>query len=226
MAEDSVEQEAKSVTLKRREEEDIKYYQEYLEKLAEKRFDDLKHGKDGSYEIIENKDKARASIFMATLLANTTKTLKLYCRGLSPGILCGETEEDSKGFRGAYWEEFKKFFETTIDTKVFAIQILLQSREYLGNLPFKKIKEASERINNSKIQVRAIRSDDKEKIDNELKKRKRGHDYNFAIFDGRAFRLEYDPDEYMAIGSFSSPSWCAELNMLFDDAFKNADRII
>lgn len=210
----------RSIELINDKEREIKFYQTYLDNLAQ--------GSTISSEIFRNKGEAHASILMATLLANTEKTLKLYCRGLTPGILCGKEEKDGIGFEGAYWEEFKRFFDNTIKSSKFnnnSIQILIQDDSYLNNQPFIKVKAALRNPETkNKIQVRKITPNSKAEIDKFLGNSK-GENYNFAVFDGKAFRLEYNPDTYQAIGSFHSLSWCNLLGALFDKAFNQAELI-
>ncbi len=210
----------RSVELIKDEEKKISFYQTYLDNLAQ--------GDSVSSEIFRNKGEAHASILMATLLANTVESLKLYCRGLTPGILCGKNENDGTGFEGAYWYEFKRFFDNTIKSVRFqnnSVQILIQEDRYLDNQPFLKVKQAlQDPETKNKIKVKKITSDLKKEIDSFLGNSK-GENYNFAIFDGRAFRLEYNPDTYQAIGSFRSLSWCDLLGALFDKAFDQAEEI-
>lgn len=202
------------ITLVNKKEYEIKHYQTYLEDLARRRFI--------SSEIITNRGEARASILMATLLANTIDSLKLYCRGLSPGILCGKDEGDGKGFEGAYWEEFKRFFDVKKKKyESISVEILIQDTTWLYNQPFQIIKET---IKDSKIQVKKISDVSKKRIE-ELLGNTNGENYNFAIFDGKAFRLEYNPNNYQAMGSFNNPSWCNFLTYLFDTAFEKASQI-
>ena len=214
------EKKPRSIKLIKKEEQEICFYQTYLDNLAQ--------GDSVSSEIFRNKGKAHASILMGTLLANTESSLKLYCRGLTPGILCGKEEKDGDGFEGVYWEEFKLFFKDTIKSSAFeedSVQILIQEDTFLGNQPFMRVREAMQNPElKNKISVRKITADSKAQIDDFLGNKK-GEKYNFAIFDGKAFRLEYDPDTYQAIGSFHSLSWCKLLGTLFDTAFEQAEQI-
>lgn len=203
----------RSVELINEKEHAIKYYQAFLDRLAQ--------GDTISSEIFTNRGEAHASILMATLLANTTKKLKLYCRGLSPGILCGKTEGDGNGFEGAYWNEFKSFFKDRKKYESIQVEILIQNTKWLYNMPFNIISEA---IKTSKIQVKKIKDDSKKRIES-LLGNANGENYNFAIFDEKAFRLEYNPNNYQAMGSFHNPSWCRLLTYLFDEAFQKADPI-
>lgn len=167
---------------------------------------------------------------MATLLANTEHKLKMYCQGLRPGILCGKNEGDGEGFEGAYWEVFKTFFSETLKSKhndfqEDCIRILIQDTKWLNNQPFNIISKAlNDPITASKIVVKKIRDKEREKIESILGNENYSN-YNFATFDDKAFRLEYEPNEYKAMGSFNNPSWCTTLNTLFDYAFNNAEDI-
>ena len=149
----------------------------------------------------------------------------MYCQGLRPGILCGRKEGDGEGFEGAYWEEFKKFFSETISSPNFAdnsIRILIQNEQWLEYAPFQKVAEAlCNDATKNKIIVKIITPEDRDQIESSLGKKDHVN-YNFSIYDGMAFRLEYEPDEYQAIGSFNNPSWCSALGGLFSFAFKNA----
>ncbi len=201
------------------------FYVSYLNYL-----DDLAQQTPVNSEIFTNKGDAHASILMATLLANTEHKINMYCQGLRPGILCGKNEGDGEGFEGAYWMAFKQFFTNTIKTKSddFAegsIRILIQNKQWLLNQPFQIVcKALNDVVTKNKIIVKLIRSEERKRIENILGD-KDNSNYNFTTFDDKAFRLEYDPDEYKAMGSFNNPSWCYTLNSLFDYAFKNAEDI-
>ena len=208
---------------KAKEEEDaIKNYRNYLESLV----------KDASPDIFLNKGTAHASVLMATLLKNTHKSVKMYCAGLRPGILCGKEEgangdEKKVGFQGVYWTEFKRLFEKRIEDSSFgknSVKSLIQSDEYLQNMPFKKIKESAARNNEikNKIEVKRITDSDRAYVKYVLSSIKCNGDYNFSVFDNTMFRLEYDIDQYKAIGSFNDPSWCKILNALFDVVYESA----
>lgn len=209
-----------SAELKKESEKALKSYQVYLDGLAQK--DPV------SSEIFTNKGKEHASILMATLLANTEHSLDMYCQGLRPGILCGKQEGDGEGFEGAYWQEFKKFFDETITSEQFkenSIRILIQNEQWLENAPFQKISSALRNEKTSKkITVKVIKDEDKLQIENSLGK-KVASNYNFSIYDEKAFRLEYEPDVYQAIGSFNSPSWCELLSNMFRHSYDDATDI-
>lgn len=203
-------------------EKKILYYQKYLNELAQR-------VPTPSSELFRNTDAPFASILMATLLANTEKSMDMYCQGLRPGILCGKDENDSEGFCGSYWKIFEKFFSETIKSKSFgdgSIRILIQRRDWFTNKPFQVIKNALGNSDmNNKILVRQIREDARKHIENLLGKKNDDTNYNFSIFDNKAFRLEYDPDRFKAIGSFNDTTWCNLLKGMFDYAFSTATPI-
>ena len=210
----------KSVKLIKEEETKLTSYQAYLDGLAQ--------GTSISSEIFTNKGKAHASILMATLLANTEYEIKMYCQGLSPGILCGKIENDDDGFEGAYWNEFKHFFEETLKSDSFkpgSVKILIQKQDWIRNKPFQIISQAlQDQRTCNKILIRQISPESKSEIVRVLGDNGQ-NDYNFATFDNKAYRLEYNPNDYQASGSFNNPSWCDILNRLFDSAFKTAKDI-
>lgn len=212
--------EIQSAILEKQEEKDLQYYREYLDGLAKKN--------PVSSEIFTNKGKVHASILMATLLINTEHRLDMYCQGLRPGILCGRDENDEDGYRGAYWKAFKDFFNTSIKSNEFkerSVRILIQDDQWINNMPFKEVGKAlRDDITKDKVIVKHILPQARDLIEKSLGK-KEDTNYNFSIYDDRAFRLEYEPNEYLAIGSFNDPSWCNLLREMFDYAFNSAQDI-
>ena len=211
-----------SVELKQEKEKELESYHSYLNGLASQ--------DPTSSDIFSNKGVAHASILMATLMANTDHKIDMYCTGLRPGILCGRDENDPDGFKGAYWEEFKKFFSETIKSVGFkdnSIRILIQEDDWINNAPFRLIGNALRDDNTkNKIKVKIISEESKQQIENVLGKPDKDNiNYNFSIFDEKAFRLEYEADSYRALGSFNSSSWSRMLSKLFQDAFDKADDI-
>ena len=211
-----------SVELKQKEELDLASYQSYLYRLASQ--------DPTSSDIFSNKGLAHASILMATLMANTEHKIDMYCTGLRPGILCGRDENDPNGFKGAYWEEFKKFFSETIRSKDFpenSIRILIQRDDWIDNAPLRLVGNAlRDNSTRNKIKVKIITPESKQQIENALGKPDNDNvNYNFSIFDDKAFRLEYEADTYRALGSFNSSSWSKMLSKMFEDAFEKANDI-
>lgn len=200
------------------DEKKLSYYREYLLKLK----------REQSNEIFTNKGEAHASILMGTLLESTRKSLSMYCVGLRPGILCGRLEEqgNENGYQGFYWKVFKHFFTETIKEERFkeeSIKILIQDDKYLQYQPFKIVKNAYDCPETKrKIVVKKITESCESRIKKILGGDESTDKFNFSVFDDDKFRLEYDPDNYMAIGSFNDKSWNKILKQLFDEAFDSA----
>lgn len=202
----------------RSEEKQSSDYIEYLNNKVKNR---IKNKGDLFY----NEGKTYASLLMATLLSNTHDSLKMYCTGLRPGILCGKHEGDGLGYEGAYWEAFKEFFtEYNINNFKGKIQILIQTKKWLHNLPFKKVFECKRKCP-GKIEIGWIRKKGIGNLFAPLNYCRGLGKNNFAIFDERAYRIEYDPDRFLANGSFYDPKMCSFLAGIFDEEFKNSQQI-
>ena len=197
--------EIKSIELVTDAEKKLDSYREFLEGLA-------KREKTG---IITNKGKEHASILMATLLANTDKSLKMYCTGLLPDIL--------DELNGAYWKVFQEFFKNREKLKSVKVEILVQddhrAKVEMGE-PFKVLKMAQE-IDPNYITIKLIKENGKKKI-NDYLGFEEDINVNFSVFDSKAFRLEYDTKEYKAIGSFDDENRCKILSDIFDTVFNDS----
>lgn len=208
------------------EEQEYEYYRDYLNGLAQ--------SNPVSTEIFNNSGEIHASILMATLLANTEKKLNMYCQGLRPGILCGMNEGDGMGLEGTYWQTFRSFFNEKISKNNFgenSVRILIQKVDWVDYQPFKVVRSALKSCNTGKckkIVVKLIEKENEKKIESLLGNIKNNDkesdesDYNFSVYDDKAFRLEYEPNKYRAIGSFNCESWSSQLNGIFDKAFSSA----
>lgn len=175
----------------------LKEYQEYLERLAA----------ENSEEIFTNAGIEHASVLMATMFKNTQCRIRMYSTGLRPNLITTEP----------YFEEFKKFFNNMTDKDV---SIMVEELSAIDALPFTIVKSAMRKFPD-KIKVRLIKPEDRAKINEEL-----GFEHcNFTIFDGQRFRLEYEPSEYKAIGSFNHNDWAERLIALYDNAFNSGDDI-
>lgn len=191
-------------------------YYNYLQNLANLR----------TNERIYNKGKAHASLLMATLLAKTESSLRMYCTGLKPDIL--------SDFKGSYWAVFQEFFRERLSNPNFgknSINILVQENDYTRKAPFQCVKAAQEKYPN-KINVRIITKKGRNEI---LRKLDFWNDnkwynfiseknnYNFSIYDNVAYRFEYSADLFKAIGCFqnNADSMCKALINCFDTIFKD-----
>ena len=194
--------EIKSIELVTKAEKSLEPYKKYLEKFARKE----------DFGIITNEGKDHASILMATLLANTDTSIKMYCTGLEPDLL--------ENYNGAYWKEFQDFFNNNAK-KTVNVEILIQDDTWFKNktAPFVTLKNAKTAGFN--ISVRQINVSDIQEINTSLGFK----DYdnvNFSIFDDKAYRIEYDTRNFKAYSDFDDEKRCVELSGIFDEAFEKA----
>lgn len=175
-------------------EEMIKEYEEYLLDLAN----------NNSKEIFTNGGIRHASVLMSVLLKNTKECANIFSEGFRPDII-----------QNPYLEELLKY---TAD-KNKSLRILLESDKYIHEGPLEVILQERERRNADEgiIEVRVITKEDKEHIFKQLKCKQ----CNFAVFDNKMYRFEYDPKNYKAYGSFNHENNSQYLLKLFDAAFEN-----
>lgn len=175
----------------------LKKYELYLETLAQ----------NNSLEMFSNGGKDFASILMATLFKYTQHEIRIFCEGFKPDLITTEP----------YFTELKKYLEN----KNKCLKVLVEVDTYKDSEPLLLLKKAKEERKDDSISYKKIREEDKNKIFQEL-----GNNHcNFAVFDSDKFRLEYNPKEYKAFGSFNNLQNCEILIHLFDEAFNTADSI-
>lgn len=169
--------------------------------------------------LISNKGHLHASILLGALLCHTEHSLKMYCTGLTPAILHGD-EEGEENTGTAYWKVFQDFFNTRVGQLDGQIKILVQSKEWENCPPF-KIVIASMLKYPQKIEVKVENVESRKVV---TKYWGKNESINFSIYDGKAYRLEYEPKPHIAIASFNDEKMSKELTGVFDDMFKVADK--
>lgn len=174
----------------------LKRYQEYLENLAKK----------CSNEIFSNAGKNHASILMAIMFENTKKEARIFCEGFKADLI--------------HTEPYFSALENYLKDEKNELSVLVESDNYIHEEPICLLKSYREK--GASIELKKIRETDKEKIFKELNTQH----CNFAVFDNDKFRLEYEPEEYKAMGSFNQPEKCKTLIDLFNNAFSKADPIL
>lgn len=175
----------------------LKKYRLYLESLA----------KNNSTEVFSNGGKDFASILMAILFKNTQNEIRIFCEGFKPDLIMTQP----------YFSELKEYLN---DGKK-ELKVLVEDDTYRDMEPLLLLKEEKSKRNNDTILYKKVSETDKELIFKTL-----GNNHcNFAVFDTNKFRLEYDPVNYKAFGSFNNPQNCKILIDLFDNAFSNASII-
>lgn len=152
---------------------------------------------NNSMEFFTNGGKDYASVLLSVLYSKANDSVKMFCEGLNPELF--ENEELRVAFM-EYVSSGKR------------IQILMESNAYLTNHP------AVDIMGKENVEIKVIKDEDRNKIFSTLHTDR----CNFSIFDGKMIRLETDPIDYKAVGSFNRPEWASVLSMLFDDAFNKA----
>lgn len=157
-----------------------------------------------SSERFSNGGKDYAPILMSVLFDNTVSIVRVYAKGFRPELI---TEP-------VYWSSLQKFL-----SKYKTIQVLVETADYRNESPIQAVKIASEQ--NPNTGVRLISDEDKKTFDEIL-----GGHVNFAVFDTNKFRMEYDPNDFKAFGSFNDPETSKKLITLFDKAYNNAKNVL
>lgn len=176
----------------------LEKYREYLEDLAKKK----------SNETFTNAGKEHASILMSILLRYTNSEVRIFCEGFKPDLIMTQP----------YWDALTEFLKRNNNQ----LLVMVETDKYTSYNPLKLLEETKKLRNNDSIKVRKIRDADKKHLFQELNT----EHCNFAIFDDDKFRLEYIPEQYLAIGSFNQPDSCKRLSDLFDSAFTQAQTLI
>lgn len=176
----------------------LEKYREYLKDLAEKK----------SNETFTNAGKEHASILMSILFQYTNNEVRIFSEGFKPELIMTQP----------YWNTLNDFLKRDNNK----LSIMVETNQYINDAPLSLIRKTKDRRKNNTIEVRLIQENDKKNIFNQLNT----EHCNFAIFDNDKFRLEYIPEQYLAIGSFNQPENCQKLMILFDVAFANAKKLI
>ena len=173
---------------------ELEEYRRYLEGLAE----------SDSTDMFSNGGIKHASILMSVLFQGT-KNARIYCEGFKPNLI--KTDP--------YWTALNQYLLEDANNR---LDVLVESDEYKDEKPLQILKEAMDRRHNDTIHVKKISKAGKELIADRFGN---GH-CNFAVFDDKKFRFEYDPENYRAFGSFNQPDKCEILTELFDNAFADS----
>lgn len=171
-------------------------YRDYLTKLV----------KENSPLLFSNGGKEYASILMSILLENTSRSICMFCEGFKPDLII---EKD-------YWEALSKYLAQTEKT----LHVLVNSDAYVDAKPLQTLfAKQAERNNDDTIQIRLITAEGR----NDIMAQFNGALNNFAVFDDNMYRLEYEPSEYKAFGSFNDPEDAKLLLELFNKVFEKSE---
>ncbi len=148
-----------------------------------------------SSDVISNGGKDYAAMLYSVLLDNTADEVRIFCQSGASAV----------------WHD-PRFEESMAN--------------FLARNPLAKLKvlTAGEPALDSKwtdrpnVTAYHIKETDKQKI----YKHFRNNRCNFAVFDSKRYRYEYDCDMFKAYGSFNDSKIAGEMIALFDNAFANA----
>lgn len=158
-----------------------------------------------SSKLLTNSGIDYASELMSVLLDNTSAEARIYCRGFR---------------RQLVWSQpYKNSLINFIDSPGKSIKVLVESDCAIKEEPIQKLNEKFREGKN--VELRLISDVDKANLENELN----GH-CHFAVFDDQKFRLEIDPENFRAFGSFNDFDVANRLKSIFDKAFVNAHSLL
>lgn len=172
-------------------------YKDFLKNLA----------KTGSSKLFTNGGKEYASILMSVLLDNTNSVARIFSYGFRPDLVSTN--------------EYKKALENFLSSSYKEIRVMVESDEAIDEEPIRMLKEAYGR-DRRRVSLKLITPEDRKDLIDQLG----GGHRNFAVFDNDKYRMEYDPDDFKAFGSFNDVETCARLTTLFDNAFENATSLM
>lgn len=129
----------------------------------------------------------------------------MFCEGFKPDLI---KQQD-------YWKALSAYLEQKDRT----LKVLVNSDAWVAQDPLQTLfKKQLERGNDNTIQVRLITDEGR----NTIRAQFNGAMNNFAVFDTKMYRLEYNPNEYKAFGSFNNPDDAELLLKLFNNVFENS----
>jgi hypothetical protein len=177
----------------------LQEYRDYLQGLLDA----------NSSEIFTNGGLQHASVLMSVLFENTKSGARVFSEGFKSELITTEP----------YWSILKKY----VCDKTKSLNVLVENSNHLHEAPMQLLLEERARrsADDSPIHIRLIGEKDKEHIFRELK----CEQCNFAVFDEKMYRFEYDPKKYKAFGSFNHEANCSYLIGLFDNAFDKAQEL-
>lgn len=172
-------------------------YKTFLKNLA----------KTGSSKLFTNGGKEYASILMSVLLDNTNSVARIFSYGFRPDLVSTS--------------EYKQALERFLKTPYKEIRVMVETEEAVDQEPIRMLKEAYQ-SSPDQVSLKLITPEDREDLITQLG----GGHRNFAVFDEEKYRMEYDPDDFKAFGSFNDVETCSRLTSLFDKAFEKATSLL
>ncbi len=98
---------------------------------------------------------------------------------------------------------------------------MVETKEAVDQEPIRMLKAAYQ-SSPDRVSLKLITPEDRKELIAQLG----GGHRNFAVFDNEKYRMEYDPDDFKAFGSFNDIETCSRLTSLFDGAFEKATSLM
>lgn len=164
--------------------------------------------KKHSSEPFTNKGKEYASILMSVLFQNTEHRVRMFAYGFRPTLI----------MTSPYWDTLQEYVNNTDKP----IEVLVETSDYVEAEPMQLLARAKEG-GRKNISIRLISEEQKKQIQDEMAPYTH---CNFSVFDDNMYRMEFEPEEFKAFGSFNDKKECERLIGIFDNAYKSAKVII
>lgn len=172
-------------------------YRKFLDELA----------RTSSPKLFTNGGKEYASILMSVLMDKTDSIARIFSFGFRPDLV--------------WTSPYKEALENFIKSPGKELRIMVESDASMNKEPIQLLKNAYDG-GNKKISLKLITKNDKLNLISQLG----GGHRNFAVFDDDKYRMEYNPEDFQAFGSFNDRETCQRLQGLFDDAFERATSLL
>lgn len=179
-------------------------YITYLKKLISEK----------SSDIFSNGGIEHASILMSFMFSNTQKKIRMYSTKLNPKLTSTQPYLDALkkvagNIVGTIDPNDPKYPRNPIEFKLLVDQ-----------MPDGADNEACNILTEKGVKIVEIKDNARQMICNRLSL----NPCNFSVFDDDKFRIEIDPVDYKAIGSFNDRDVAETLIELFDEAYRISEQ--
>ncbi len=155
--------------------------------------------KNNRSDIFTNENTDHAATVLTEMFNNATSSVVMLCHKLSDDI---------------FTEEYKSAFKNFIGNPNHSVRIMVKSDKdchagFFGEL-----------LEEGNVTIHVMHED----AVGEISKNIGFDDCDFAVFDGKMFRLEYDASQRKSLGSFNDTTIAERLTAQFDKYFEGARR--
>ena len=155
--------------------------------------------KNNSSDIFTNGGWDHAAILLSKLINYTETEIRMFC-------------EELKITESIFIEALDEYLQNGKTIKLLLQKVPSNNRSY------DLLKKYQQDRNNDTIKIKQINEDGRS-VSSLFSS------FNFSVFDRNKFRLEIEPKEFKALGSFNSPDSAMPLLNIFDKAFDKSDDV-